>query len=69
MAAKKTKKRNPQDATLRNIRALKKQLNALEKEFNALAMRTSHFENFCCENSLDITAIKAKLSKVVRAGK
>lgn len=28
--AKKTKKRNPQDATMRNIRALKKRVEALE---------------------------------------
>lgn len=30
------KKRNPQDATLRNINALKKRVTALEKEFRAL---------------------------------
>lgn len=29
---KKTKKRNPQDATLRNIRALKKRVEKLEEE-------------------------------------
>ena len=32
----KTKKRNPTDATLRNIRALKKQVAALRQRINAL---------------------------------
>lgn len=32
----KTKKRNPQDATLRNIRALKKRVERLEKKHNEL---------------------------------
>lgn len=31
---KKTKKRNPQDATLRNIRALKKRVDAMESQLN-----------------------------------
>lgn len=36
MPAKKTKKRNPQDATLRNIRALKKQIADLRGRVKAL---------------------------------
>lgn len=32
----KTKKRNPQDATLRNIRALKKRIEKLERHYKGI---------------------------------
>lgn len=38
----KTKKRNPQDATLRNIRALKKRVKVLEEEQAAHTYALSH---------------------------
>jgi len=44
MAAKVVKKRNPQDATLRNIRALKKRVAKLEEDVERLTAAVHRHE-------------------------
>lgn len=45
MKKKTTKKRNPQDATLTNIRALKKRVAELEKQVRILGQTMMHLES------------------------
>lgn len=47
----KTKKPNPQDATLRNIRALKKRVAALEETVKALTATVTELERCQAERT------------------